>query len=128
MPAARFTVSPGYDEADGEALHVNEVQGKDWGISIHLVWLGAPSEHRDARLRSPTGEARHITYGCIDVEADIMRRLVRRLPHTARTPLHIVPLNENLITTLFRPHDGECAIAGRAPPPAIRVPVDTRLP
>ena len=87
-PAGRFTVSPGYDPAYGETLDVNEVQGKDWDISIHRVWLGAPSEHRDARLRTATGQDKHITYGCIDVDADTMRQLLRHLSHAARYAVH----------------------------------------
>jgi hypothetical protein len=104
-PAGRFTVSPGFDHAYGETLDINEVQGKDWDISIHKVWLGAPAEHRDARLRTQTGLDKHITYGCIDVEAETMRQLVRRLPHKAKVPLYIVPVDENLIATVFRMHD-----------------------
>jgi hypothetical protein len=104
-PAGRFTVSPGYDPAYGETLDVNEVQGKDWDISIHRVWLGAPSEHRDMRLRTATGQDKHITYGCIDVDADTMRQLLRHLSHTANAPLYILPADEHLIATLFLPHN-----------------------
>ena len=104
-PAGRFTVSPGYDPAYGETLDVNEVHGKDWDISIHRVWLGAPAEHRDVRLRTATGQDKHITYGCIDVDAETMRQLLRRLPHKARVPLYILPVNEHLEATLFGSHD-----------------------
>jgi hypothetical protein len=104
-PAGRFTVSPGYDPAYGETLDVNEVQGKDWDISIHRVWLGAPSEHRDVRLRTATGQDKHITYGCIDVEPDTVPQLLRHLPHMARIPLYILPVDEHLIATLFQPHE-----------------------
>lgn len=104
-PAGRFTVSPGYDPAYGETLDVNEVQGKDWDVSIHRVWLGAPTEHRDVRLRTATGQDKHITYGCIDVDADTMRQLLRRLPHKARIPLYILPVDEHLSATLFPNHD-----------------------
>jgi len=51
-PAGRYTVSVGFDPSYGETLDVNEIQGKDWDIAIHKVWLGAPAEHREARLRS----------------------------------------------------------------------------
>jgi hypothetical protein len=104
-PAGRFTVSPGYDPAYGETLDINEVQGKDWNISIHRVWLGAPSEHRDVRLRTATGQDKHITYGCIDVDPETMRQLLRRLSRKARVPLYILPINERLESTLFLPHD-----------------------
>jgi hypothetical protein len=104
-PAGRFTVSSGFDPAYGETLDVNEIKGKDWDIAIHRVWLGAPAEHRDARLRTPTGEDKHITYGCIDVEGRTMAQILRRLPRGDRTPLYIVPENAALITKVFQPHE-----------------------
>jgi hypothetical protein len=104
-PAGRFTVSSGYDPAYGVTLDVNEIHGKDWNISIHRVWLGAPSEHRDVRLRTQITQDKHITYGCIDVEADTMRQLLRHLPHMARTPVYILPVDESQIARLFPPHD-----------------------
>lgn len=102
-PAGRFTVSSGFDPAYGETLDVNEIQGKDWDIAIHRVWLGAPAEHRDVRLRTPTGQDKHITYGCIDVEGGTMSQILRRLPNRERTPLYILPEDTSLITKLFQP-------------------------
>jgi len=110
-PAGRYTVSPGFDHAYGVTLDVNEVQGTDWDIAIHRVWLGAPSEHRDARLRSPGGEDKHITYGCIDVDGSTMEGLLRRLPNADGTPLYILPADERLIMQLFQPSQ-----AARRPP------------
>jgi hypothetical protein len=104
-PAGRFTVSPGFDPAYGETLDVNEVHGKDWDISIHRVWLGAPAEHRDMRLRTATGQDKHITYGCIDVDADTIRQLLRHVSHGSRIALYILPVDERLVSTLFQPHD-----------------------
>ncbi len=104
-PAGQFTVSPGFDRAYGVTLDVNEIQGADWDISIHRVWLGAPAEHRDTRLRTSGGQDKHITYGCIDVDGDTMRQLLQHAPHKAKIPLYIVPVNESLIRTLFRPRD-----------------------
>jgi hypothetical protein len=104
-PAGRFTVSPGFDPAYGETLDVNEVHGRDWDISIHRVWLGAPAEHRDVRLRTATGQDKHITYGCIDVDADTMHQLLRHVSHGARLALYILPVDEHLVSTLFAPHD-----------------------
>jgi hypothetical protein len=103
-PAGRFTVSPGFDPAYGETLDVNEVHGKDWDISIHRVWLGAPAEHRDMRLRTATGQDKHITYGCIDVDADTIRQLLRHVSHGSRIALYILPVDEHLVSTLFQPH------------------------
>jgi hypothetical protein len=102
-PAGRYTVSVGYDPAYGETLDVNEVQGKDWDIAIHKVWLGAPSEHRDARLRSPNPQDTHITYGCIDVDGPTMQGLLDHLPNEDATPLYILPQDESLIIKLFQP-------------------------
>ena len=104
-PAGRYTVSVGFDNAYGETLDVNEVQGQDWDIAIHKVWLGAPSEHRDARLRSPSDQDKHITYGCIDVDGPTMQGLLDRLPEEEGTPLYILPQDESLIIKLFQPRD-----------------------
>lgn len=102
-PAGRYTVSVGFDPAYGETLDVNEVQGKDWDIAIHKVWLGAPAEHRDARLRSPGEQDKHITYGCIDVDGPTMAGLLDRVPNEEATPLYILPQDESLIIKLFQP-------------------------
>jgi hypothetical protein len=104
-PAGRYTVSVGYDPAYGETLDVNEVQGKDWDIAIHKVWLGAPAEHRDARLRSPAFTDKHITYGCIDVDAPTMQGLLERIPDEDHTPLYILPQDESLIIKFFPTRD-----------------------
>jgi hypothetical protein len=104
-PAGRFTVSSGFDPAYGETLDVNEIKGKDWDIAIHKVWLGAPAEHRDVRLRTPTGADKHITYGCIDVDGRTMSQILHRVPRGDRTPLYIVPENTALITKLFQPRE-----------------------
>ena len=104
-PAGRYTVSPGFDAAYGDTLDVNEVQGPDWDISIHRVWLGAPSEHRDLRLRTASTQDKHITYGCIDVDGNTMKQLLARVPDEEDTPLYILPEDENLITQIFPPHN-----------------------
>jgi hypothetical protein len=127
-PAGRFTVSRGYDPAYGGTLDVNEIQGKDWNISIHKVWLGAPSEHRDARLRTPAGEDKHITYGCIDVDAETIRQLLRRLPQKARIPIYIVPVDQGLITTLFRPRDAARDNTASIPLSTVPIEISTRKP
>jgi hypothetical protein len=104
-PAGRFTVSAHYDNAFGGVLDVNEIKGKDWDIAIHKVWLGAPAEHRAARLRSPNDRDKQITYGCIDVDGSTMQRIMQRLPHAHATPLYILPVDETLVPTLFNTHD-----------------------
>jgi L,D-transpeptidase catalytic domain len=102
-PAGRYTVSTGWDNAYGETLDLNEIQGSDWDISIHKVWLGAPAERRDARLRSPGGGDKHITYGCIDVDGPTMQQLIARLPDENHTPIYILPEDERLVDKLFQP-------------------------
>ena len=104
-PAGRYTVSIGYDNSYGETLDVNEVQGKDWDIAIHRVWLGAPSEHRDVRLRTPSFADKHITYGCIDVDGPTMSQLLERVPDDEKTPLYILPQDDRLIGEVQRPPD-----------------------
>jgi hypothetical protein len=104
-PAGRYTVSIGYDPAYGETLDVNEIQGKDWDIAIHKVWLGAPAEHREARLRSASTQDKHITYGCIDVDGPTMQGLMDRLPDEEHTPIYILPQDESLIIKLFQSRD-----------------------
>ncbi len=111
-PAGRYTVAVGYDPHYGQTLDVNEVQGKDWDIAIHRVWLGAPAEHRDARLRSPRDDDKHITYGCIDVDQPTMQGLLDRIPRENGTPLYILPQNENLVARFFPPHDAGRKVAG----------------
>ena len=100
-PAGRFTVRKGNARAFGTVLDINEIRGKDWTIAIHRVWLGAPAEHRAARLRSSRDQDKHITYGCIDVDGPTMQRLDRILPDNDRIPLYITPQDESLIATLF---------------------------
>jgi hypothetical protein len=104
-PAGRYTVSMGYDPAYGDTLDVNEIQGIDWDIAIHKVWLGAPSEHRDVRLRTPSYDDKHITYGCIDVDGPTMKQILARLPGDDATPIYILPQDENLIMKFFQPRD-----------------------
>jgi hypothetical protein len=111
-PAGRYTVSVGYDHNYGQTLDLNEVQGADWDIAIHRVWLGAPAEHRDLRLRSSRDDDKHITYGCIDVEGSTMQGLLDRVPSAERTPIYILPQNEALITKFFPPRAAGREVAG----------------
>jgi hypothetical protein len=104
-PAGRYTVSVGFDPSYGDTLDVNEIQGKDWDVAIHRVWLGAPAEHRDMRLRSSRDVDKHITYGCIDVDENTMQQLLARLSDDESTPLYILPTDESLIIKLFQPRD-----------------------
>jgi hypothetical protein len=104
-PAGRFTLSHAFDRGLGRLLDINEIHGRDWGLAIHRVWLGNSTERRDARLRSANDDDKHITTGCIDVDADTMHDLLWRLSASNHTPIYILPTDEGLIDTLFRPRD-----------------------
>jgi hypothetical protein len=98
-PAGRFTVSPGHDDAYGVTFDINEIQGPDWAIAIHAVPMGPG--HREARLRSALDQDKHITEGCVNVDASTMRQLTRLLPRHGGTPIYILPNDESLLTKLF---------------------------
>jgi hypothetical protein len=100
-PAGRFTMTRGRDDVFGGTFDINELEGTDWRISIHQVWLGNISQHRDLRLRSSEGQDKHITEGCIDVEPGTVAELYRLLPNLKRTVIYILPTDENLIADLF---------------------------
>jgi hypothetical protein len=104
-PAGRFTVSRGNDKLYGTLLDVNEIRGKDWGIAIHQVYLGDPTERRAERLRSPDDNDKHITYGCINVEPQTIRVLLRELPKDHPTALYILPEDEATTSAYFAPHN-----------------------
>jgi len=80
---------------------VNEVKGKDWGIAIHRVYLGTPSEHRAARLASPNDDVKHITFGCINVAPRTIEFLLHELPENASIPLYILPEDPTQTTAFF---------------------------
>ena len=101
-PAGRYTVGMAPGNLFGITLNVNEIQGADWDIAIHKVFLGFPLEHRDTRLASMDGRDKHITFGCIDVSAPVMKRVSAMLPEDA-TPVYIVPADERRIEAFFPP-------------------------
>ncbi len=100
-PSGRFTVRPEADPEFGRVWTINEIHGKDWDFAIHQVYLGIPSEHRDARIHSTDPAAHHITFGCINVERSTVQFLTRELPKKASVPLYILPQDEGLTATLF---------------------------
>jgi hypothetical protein len=102
-PAGRFTLARGHDTTMGDTMDINELQGSDWIIAIHKVWLGIRSQRRDERLLSANDKDKHITEGCVDVEAGTMAQLFRLLPKVEGTAIYIVPIDETLIDGLFQP-------------------------
>jgi hypothetical protein len=99
-PAGRFTLKRENDPEYGTVFTINEVQGKDWDIAVHRVYLGTPSEHRAERLRSPNAEDRHITYGCINVTKDAIPVLARHLTGR-RIPVYILPTDVTRTLAFF---------------------------
>jgi hypothetical protein len=91
-PAGRYTVERGFDlEVGGPLFDIHEIRGKDWGIAIHQLYLGIPSEHRDLRILSPSEADKHITYGCINVQQATLYLLMHELPEKGPIPLYILP-------------------------------------
>ena len=102
-PAGRYTVSIEPDPHYGQTLSVNEVQGQDWDIAVHRIFLGFPQEYRDKRLASADGREKHITWGCIDVSDSIMHKLIAALPDEDATPFYIIPNDEAHLASYFPP-------------------------
>ena len=103
-PAGRYTVVRHFAKEYGPLFDVSEIRGKDWGIAIHRVYLGTPSEHREARLQSPSVEVKHITFGCINVAPTTLEVLLKELPETGATPLYILPEDPAKTTDYFAAH------------------------
>jgi hypothetical protein len=100
-PAGRFTVAQDYDTEYGTVLEINEIQGPDWTIAIHQVYLGTPSERRADRLRSPRHDDKHITHGCINVVRETIQLLVEKLPSDQPTALYILPHDQSQTTAFL---------------------------
>ena len=100
-PAGRFTVTSEADPEYGRVWTLNEIHGRDWDFAIHQVFLGIPSEHRDARLHSENVADHHITFGCINVERGAIQAISRHLPQRGKVPLYILPNDESLVAALF---------------------------
>ena len=116
-PAGRFTVTPELDPEYGHVWTINEIQGKDWDIAIHRVYLGTPSEHREARIHSANPDDRHITFGCINVEPATIQVLARKLPRKGKVPLYVLPRDQSMTAALFPRHAiATAAAAARSTP------------
>jgi hypothetical protein len=103
-PAGRYTVQRGFDpEVGGPLFDIHEIRGKDWGIAIHQLYLGIPSEHRDVRILSSNEEDKHITYGCINITTSTMRVLLHELPAKGPIPLYILPQDSSQTTAYLTP-------------------------
>jgi hypothetical protein len=104
-PAGRYTVERGFDpEVGGPLFDIHEIRGKDWGIAIHQLYLGIPSEHRDVRILSPSDEDKHITFGCINVQTTTLHLLMHELPSKGPIPLYILPEDASQTANYLAPH------------------------
>jgi hypothetical protein len=105
-PAGRYTLERGFDpEVGGPLFDINEIHGKDWGIAIHQVYLGTPSEHRDVRIRSHSDQEKHITFGCINVTPEALALFLHVLPEKARIPLYVLPEDTSQTANYLAPHE-----------------------
>lgn len=103
-PAGRYTVQRGFDpEVGGPLFDIHEIRGKDWGIAIHQLYLGIPSEHRDVRILSSNDEDKHITYGCINITTSTMQVLLHELPAKGPIPLYILPQDSSQTAAYLTP-------------------------
>jgi hypothetical protein len=102
-PAGRFTVARGFEKGYGPLFDIREIQGKDWAIAIHKVFLGFPWEHRATRLESLRYDDKNITFGCINVTPETMELLLRELPEGGVTPLYVLPRDEAKTAAFFAP-------------------------
>ena len=103
-PAGRFTVTRGYNKDYGPLLDINQIKGADWGLAIHQVYLGTPSENRASRLRSARDDDKAITFGCINVTPDTLQLLLRALPEHGPSALYVLPRDTARTTAYFAPH------------------------
>jgi hypothetical protein len=102
-PAGRFTVARGFEKGYGPLFDIREIQGKDWAIAIHKVFLGFPWEHRATRLESSRYDDKNITFGCINVTPETMELLLHELPESGATPLYVLPRDETKTAAFFAP-------------------------
>jgi hypothetical protein len=102
-PAGRFTVTRGFEKGYGPLLDIKEIQGKDWAIAIHKVFLGFPAENRAERLQSPRSDDKNITFGCINVTPEAIKLILRELPEQGATPLYVLPRDDTQTAAYFAP-------------------------
>lgn len=67
-------------------------------FTIHRVYLGNPSENRLQRLLSPTAEDNRISYGCINVPAEFISRVI---PTYFSGPSQVIVLPERTDVARF---------------------------
>ncbi len=104
-PAGRFTVAQDYDTEYGTVLEINEIQGPDWTIAIHQVYLGIGTRvRRRDGLATAYDQGAYITHGCINVVRE-----------------------RSAFLLLLDPINGTLAHPAPRPEPNDRIPDKTRL-
>ncbi len=116
-PAGRFVTQPGKN-ADGE-----EVVWVDYAdaISMHRVRKVAESEHRFARLESPTPTDNRISYGCINVPVPFFNTQIVPTLGKQQGVAYIIP-EVKTMAQVFR--DDAPVVASVAPAVGGRVTTD----
>lgn len=77
-PSGRFEMVPDVDP-EGELGSTLDLAGSEIGgssIAIHRLYLGDPKEQRQQRLASNDPTQRRISYGCINVSAELMEKVM----------------------------------------------------
>ncbi len=90
-PAGRFTLSRDYDKSYGHLLEIKEIQGPDWAIAIHRVYVGTPAERRVFRMDTRDSRDNHVSHGCINVSKETIEFLLRKLPPKPAAVLYVLP-------------------------------------
>jgi hypothetical protein len=85
--AGRFVAELGQELGGGEVLWVDY----DSGLSLHRVYTGTPSEHRQQRLDTPTIADNRISWGCINVPAAFFDRVVLPAFRHSKGIVYVLP-------------------------------------
>ena len=97
-PGERITPSGRFVSALGPDLGAKEVLWIDYdaAISLHRVFTGTPSEHRLARLASPSPLDNRISWGCINVPVTFYEAIVHPLFAGTRGIVYVLPETPSL--------------------------------
>lgn len=101
MPAERITPSGRFVARLGPDLGAKDVLWVDYdaAISLHRVFTGTPSEHRLARLATPSTADNRISYGCINVPVSFYETVVHPLFVGTRGIVYVLPEVRPLLET-----------------------------
>ena len=91
-PAGRFIAKFGHAAGGRDVLWVDY----STAISLHAVITTNKKQHRLERLKSPTPEDNHITFGCINVPTDFYAKVVNTMFRGTRGVVYILPETKSL--------------------------------